>query len=70
MRLPRNTLAWLCLLALLGAVIMTYANHFQNGFHFDDFHTVTGNVFVRDVNGLMWELYTRSTSTFRPSSGF
>lgn len=33
----------LLLLAVLLAVSAAYANHFHNGFHFDDFHTVTGN---------------------------
>ena len=31
------------------AAFAAYANHFQNGFHFDDFHTVTDNVFIRDM---------------------
>ena len=32
--------------ALVGAA---YANHFQNGFHFDDSHAVVDNPFVRDL---------------------
>ena len=32
------------------AVLIAYANHFQNDFHFDDFHTVTGNPYIRDLH--------------------
>jgi len=42
---------FLCL-ALILAVVAAYANHFQNGFHFDDFHTVTENPFIRDLHNI------------------
>ena len=35
-----------------GAAILfaaAYANHFQNGFHFDDSHAIQDNVYVRDL---------------------
>ena len=35
--------------ALVGAA---YANHFQNGFHFDDSHAILDNPFVRDLGHL------------------
>jgi tetratricopeptide (TPR) repeat protein len=34
------------------AVLAAYSNHFQNDFHFDDFHTVSGNPFVRDLRNI------------------
>ena len=36
---------------LLGcmALLAAYANHLQNGFHFDDAHAVVNNVFIRDL---------------------
>ncbi|MBK9170253.1 MAG: tetratricopeptide repeat protein [Bryobacterales bacterium] len=40
----------LCLLLLV--VAAAYANHFGNGFHFDDFHTVTDNAYVRSLGNL------------------
>jgi tetratricopeptide (TPR) repeat protein len=41
----------LCLgLALV--VLAAYANHFQNGFHFDDPHTVVANVYIRDLGNI------------------
>lgn len=39
-------------LALTLAVLAAYANHFHNGFHFDDFHTVTENPFIRDLGNI------------------
>jgi protein O-mannosyl-transferase len=32
------------------AVLLAYANHFQNDFHFDDFHTITNNPYIRDLH--------------------
>ena len=34
---------------LLAAVTATYANHFFNGFHFDDFHTIVNNSYIRSL---------------------
>jgi tetratricopeptide (TPR) repeat protein len=34
---------------LLVAVAAVYSNHFQNGFHFDDLHAVTGNAYIQDL---------------------
>jgi protein O-mannosyl-transferase len=39
-----------CILAL--AALAAYANHFQNTFHFDDFQSVTENVFIRDLRNV------------------
>lgn len=38
-------------LALFAAVLFfaAYSNHFQNGFHFDDSHTVVENLYIRDL---------------------
>jgi protein O-mannosyl-transferase len=30
-------------------VLAAYANHFRNGFHFDDGHTIVDNIYVRDL---------------------
>jgi tetratricopeptide (TPR) repeat protein len=34
---------------LLFALLATYANHFHNAFHFDDFHTITHNPAIRSL---------------------
>ncbi|RZK70431.1 MAG: tetratricopeptide repeat protein, partial [Pedobacter sp.] len=35
--------------ALLVILIAAYANHFENEFHFDDFHTIVNNVYIRNI---------------------
>jgi tetratricopeptide (TPR) repeat protein len=44
-------MAILCV-ALAASVVATYANHFENGFHFDDIHTVTDNPLIRDLGNI------------------
>ena len=39
-------------MAVLLTLAIAYAGHFQNGFHFDDFHTITDNPYVRDPNNI------------------
>src|SRR5690349_5226040 len=46
-----NARAWMAGAALL-AVLAAYANHFGNQFHFDDFHTVTGNPAIRSLRAV------------------
>src|SRR5713226_392950 len=36
----------------VAAVILVYSNHFRNEFHFDDFHTITNNPYVRDLGNV------------------
>src|SRR6266853_4291812 len=36
----------------LAAVILVYSNHFRNEFHFDDFHTITNNSYIRDLRNV------------------
>src|SRR4051794_21145013 len=51
--MPRSNSRWpLLCLGLVLVVLAAYANHFQNGFHFDDFHTITGNPFIRDLHNI------------------
>ncbi len=33
-------------------LIVTYSNHFRNSFHFDDFHTITDNIHIRDIKNI------------------
>lgn len=37
---------------ILAGVIAAYSNHFQNGFHFDDSHTVVQNVYIKDIRNV------------------
>jgi tetratricopeptide (TPR) repeat protein len=40
---------WAIAIVGLFALIAVYWNHFDNTFHFDDSHTITDNVYIRDV---------------------
>ena len=61
------------LAALLVTVCLVYLNFFGNGFHFDDFHTVTDNPAVRSLDNLP-RIFTDTTAfsvlpanqTYRP----
>jgi len=50
------------LLAVLIAVCGAYANSFQNGFHFDDFHTVVDNPAIRSLSNI--PRFFTDTTTF------
>ena len=44
------------------AVVATYANHFHSEFHFDDYHTIHNNLYIRDLRNL--PLFFTSPKTF------
>jgi tetratricopeptide (TPR) repeat protein len=50
-----------CVLAAM-TVVGTYANHFHGEFHFDDFHTISNNLYIRDLRNL--PLFFTSPKTF------
>ncbi len=54
-------------LAVFSAVGLTYANHFHNGFHFDDSHAVTGNAAIRNITNLPRFFTDASTSSRLPT---
>ncbi len=54
--------------AALAAVCLAYSNHFQNGFHFDDFHTVTDNQYIRDLRNLPKFFIDVSTFSVLPAN--
>jgi tetratricopeptide (TPR) repeat protein len=47
---------------IVGAVTLCYLNHFNNGFHFDDRHTILENLFIRDLK--FAPKYFTDSSTF------
>ncbi len=49
-------------LLLLLAVALAYSNHFQNDFHFDDFHTVNNNPYIRSLRNA--KLFFSDPATF------
>lgn len=53
---------------LLAAIIITYSNHWQNAFHFDDSHAVQNNVYIQNIDNI--PLFFKDASTFssKPSN--
>ncbi|MBF0499774.1 MAG: tetratricopeptide repeat protein [Candidatus Riflebacteria bacterium] len=37
---------------ILALIVIAYANHFSNGFHFDDSHTIVDNLFIRNITNI------------------
>lgn len=54
------------LMMLLCAI--TYANHFQNGFHFDDSHTIQNNAYIRNIGNIPLFFKDGSTSSTLPQN--
>lgn len=57
----RNRVRLWGIVACLVAVGLAYANHFQNGFHFDDSHAVVDNIYLRDPANLL-RFFTDATT--------
>jgi tetratricopeptide (TPR) repeat protein len=55
-----RVLAPICGLMLFVSIV--YLNHFQNGFHFDDFHTIVNNPYIRDLHNV--PLFFKDAGTF------
>ncbi|HVY91761.1 MAG TPA: hypothetical protein VHA14_03390 [Bryobacteraceae bacterium] len=61
MRLPDRSVLF-PLAVVIAIVTAVYGNHFHNGFHFDDFHAVTTNPYIRDLRNI--PLIFRDADTF------
>lgn len=44
------------------ALLVTYSNHWQNDFHFDDAHTILNNVYIQKLSNI--PLFFKDVSTF------
>lgn len=53
---------YLILFIILIFTAITYSNHFNNGFHFDDSHAVESNVYIRDLSNI--PLFFKDGTTF------
>lgn len=53
---------------LMLVVIVSYSNHFQNDFHFDDGHTVVNNVYIRDIGNIPFFFKDATTSSSLPQN--
>ncbi len=48
-------------LAAAAVIVLAYANHFANGFHFDDAHAVVDNVYIRELGNIP-RFFTNATT--------
>jgi protein O-mannosyl-transferase len=37
---------------LITAIVITYSNHFNNGFYFDDVHAIVNNAYIKDIGNI------------------
>lgn len=51
---------------LLIAISLVYSNHFHNPFHFDDFHTISNNNYIRDLKNIPLFFKDGSTISSNP----
>ncbi|HRN47026.1 MAG TPA: tetratricopeptide repeat protein [Niabella sp.] len=50
--MKKNKSFYYSLFAVIITVIIAYSNHFQNEFHFDDFHTIVNNGAIRKISNI------------------
>lgn len=51
--MPKRRLVWIvCATFFLTVLLLSYANHFRNGFYFDDTHTIVHNRYVHDIRNI------------------
>ncbi|MFD2872626.1 tetratricopeptide repeat protein [Mucilaginibacter ximonensis] len=56
------------ILLMMMLCAITYANHFQNGFHFDDSHTIQNNAYIRNIGNIPLFFKDGSTSSTLPQN--
>lgn len=61
---------WLLVLSFAAflLLIVTYSNHFDNGFYFDDSHTITSNVNIRDIGNIPKFFTNPETASILPGN--
>jgi protein O-mannosyl-transferase len=63
----RNTLVFYIVLMLI-AVTAVYSNHFYNGFHFDDSHSIVSNPHIRNIKNIPLFFKDGTTSSVLPQN--
>lgn len=66
--MKKNITLYLLTALLLTAVIVTYSNHFDNPFHFDDSHTIVNNAFIRNIRNIPLFFLDSTTSSSLPTN--
>jgi len=50
--MAKNTKLILAGAFFLSMLVLAYSNHFDNGFYFDDIHTIVSNDYVTDISNV------------------
>lgn len=66
--MQRRDIVTIIALILYVGLIFTYSNHFKNDFHFDDYHTITGNPSIKSLDNIPKFFQDGSTFSALPSN--
>lgn len=66
LKLSVKSYTWVLL--MIACCAITYSNHFHNDFHFDDFHTIVNNAYIRDMRNMPLFFKDGSTSSVLPAN--
>jgi Flp pilus assembly protein TadD len=64
----QNRARLLAVFATFVLVVLAYSNHFQNGFQFDDAHTIVNNAFIQDIRNIPQFFRDGTTFSSLPSN--
>jgi protein O-mannosyl-transferase len=67
MKIQFNTKFILTVILLFAILLISYSNHFQNTFHFDDSHAIQSNPYIRSLDNLPKFLYSPEMFSSLPS---
>jgi protein O-mannosyl-transferase len=59
---------WALVAVMLTGLIITYSNHFNNPFHFDDDHTIANNLWIRKLSNIPTFFVDGTTSSALPQN--
>jgi uncharacterized protein (TIGR02996 family) len=60
--------ALILFICLAAFVTLVYSNHFENEFHFDDFHTIVQNPYIRDIHNVPRFFVDTQTTSVLPAN--
>jgi tetratricopeptide (TPR) repeat protein len=60
--------SFIVLLSILLITFLVYENHFNNTFHFDDFHTIVDNLYIRDIKNIPSFFSNAQTTSTLPAN--
>ena len=63
-----SPLFWACALGAILMVCLTYSNHFNNAFEFDDSHTIVSNQAIRSLNNIPSFFVDAKTTSSLPAN--